>query len=40
LAKVYGAIFLPEHPKEIEAYLANQDRRYEEIKARYPLTLT
>ena len=39
LAKVYGAItFILEHPKEIEAYLADQDRRYEEIKARYPLT--
>lgn len=39
LAKVYGAItFILEHPKEIDAYLAEQDRRYEEIKARYPLT--
>jgi uncharacterized protein (DUF433 family) len=39
LAKVYGAItFILEHPKEIEAYLADQDRRYEEIQARYPLT--
>src|SRR5713101_1187769 len=39
LAKVYGAItFILEHPKEIEAYLADQDRRYEEIKARCPLT--
>jgi uncharacterized protein (DUF433 family) len=39
LAKVYGAItFILEHPREIEAYLADQDRRYEEIKARYPLT--
>jgi uncharacterized protein (DUF433 family) len=39
LAKVYGAItFILEHPKEIEDYLAEQDRRYEEIKARYPLT--
>jgi uncharacterized protein (DUF433 family) len=39
LAKVYGAItFILEHPTEIEAYLAEQDRRYEEIKARYPLT--
>jgi len=39
LAKVYGAItFILEHPKEVEAYLEDQDRRYEEIKARYPLT--
>jgi uncharacterized protein (DUF433 family) len=38
LAKVYGVItFILEHPGEIEAYLAEQDRRYEEIKARYPL---
>ncbi|HYW45500.1 MAG TPA: hypothetical protein VE959_21740 [Bryobacteraceae bacterium] len=39
LAKVYGTItFILEHPKEIEAYLAEQDRRYEEIKTRHPLT--
>src|SRR5271169_595688 len=39
LAKVYGAItFILKHPKEIEAYLEEQDRRYEDIKARYPLT--
>lgn len=39
LAKVCGAItFILEHPKEVEAYLAGQDRRYEEIQARYPLT--
>jgi uncharacterized protein (DUF433 family) len=39
LAKVYGAIaFILEHPGEIDAYLADQDRRYEEIKARHPLT--
>jgi len=38
LAKVYGAIaFMLEHPKEIEAYLADQDRRYEEFKAQHPL---
>lgn len=38
LAKVYGAItFITEHPKEIEEYLEEQDRRFEEIKARYPL---
>jgi len=39
LAKAYGAItFILEHPKEIEAYLQEQDRRYDEIKAKYPLT--
>jgi uncharacterized protein (DUF433 family) len=39
LAKVYGAIaFILEHPQEIEAYLADQDRRYEEIKVGRPLT--
>jgi uncharacterized protein (DUF433 family) len=39
LAKVYGAItFILEHPAEIEAYLEEQDRRFEEIQARYPLT--
>lgn len=39
LAKVYGVItFILEHPKDVEAYLAGQDRRYAEIQARYPLT--
>lgn len=39
LAKVYGAItFILEHPEEIEAYLADQDRRYDAIKGRHPLT--
>src|ERR1035438_56198 len=39
LAKVYGAItFILEHPTEIEAYLQDQDRRYEEFKAGNPLT--
>jgi len=39
LAKVYGAItFILEHPKEIEAYLEAQDRRYEEFKTQHPLT--
>jgi uncharacterized protein (DUF433 family) len=39
LAKVYGAItFILEHPIEIEAYLEEQDRGFEKIKARYPLT--
>jgi uncharacterized protein (DUF433 family) len=34
LAKVYGAITaILEHPKEIDAYLEDQDRRYEEYKA-------
>jgi uncharacterized protein (DUF433 family) len=38
LAKVYGAItFVLEHPKEIEAYLEDQDRLYEEFKAQHPL---
>jgi uncharacterized protein (DUF433 family) len=39
LAKVYGAItFILEHPKEIAAYLEDQDRRYEDFKAQHPLT--
>lgn len=39
LAKVYGAItFILEHPQEIEAYLEDQDRRYEEFKTQHPLT--
>jgi uncharacterized protein (DUF433 family) len=39
LGKVYGAIaFILEHPAEIEAYLEDQDRRYEEFKASNPLT--
>src|SRR5229473_8386082 len=39
LAKVYGAItFILEHPADVDAYLEDQDRRYEEIQARYPLT--
>jgi uncharacterized protein (DUF433 family) len=39
LVRVYGAItFILEHPKEIEAYLNEQDRRYEEFKAANPLT--
>jgi len=39
LATVYGAItFILEHPNEIEAYLGDQDRRYEEFKAQHPLT--
>jgi len=39
LAKAYGAItFILEHPEEIEAYLEDQDRRYEEFKMQHPLT--
>jgi len=39
LAKVYGAItFILEHPADVDAYLEDQDRRYEDIQARYPLT--
>ena len=39
LTKVYGAItFILEHPTEVDAYLEDQDRRYSEIQARYPLT--
>jgi uncharacterized protein (DUF433 family) len=38
LAKVYGVIaFILEHPKEIEAYLVDQDRIFSEIKAQYPM---
>src|ERR1700686_1963129 len=38
LAKVYGAVtFILEHPAEVDAYLKDQDQRYEKIKERYPL---
>jgi uncharacterized protein (DUF433 family) len=38
LAKVYGAIaFILEHPAEIEAYLKDQDRLFEELKAKHPM---
>src|ERR1700726_1016659 len=38
LAKVYGAItFILEHPAEVEAYLKDQDRIFEEIKAQNPM---
>jgi uncharacterized protein (DUF433 family) len=38
LAKVDGAItFILEHPTEVDEYLADQDRIFEEIKARYPM---
>ena len=39
LRRIYGAItFILEHPAEVEAYLADQDRVFEEIKARNPLS--
>jgi uncharacterized protein (DUF433 family) len=39
LAKLYGAItFILEHPSEVDAYLQDQDRRYEEIKQQHPLS--
>ena len=38
LGKVYGVLaFILEHPEAVEAYLKEQERRYEEIKARNPL---
>ena len=38
LAKVYGAIaFILEHPSEVEAYLIDQYRIFEDIKAQYPM---
>src|SRR5712671_5058008 len=38
LVKVYGAItFILEHPAEVEAYLKDQDRVFEDLKARYPM---
>lgn len=40
LGRVYGLIaFILEHPEAVEAYLKEQERRYEEIKARNPLPL-
>jgi uncharacterized protein (DUF433 family) len=37
LAKTQGAVaFIQEHPEAVEAYLKDQDRRFEEIKAEYP----
>ena len=39
LAKVYGAIaFVLAHPAEVEAYLKDQDRIFEQIKAQYPMS--
>ena len=38
LAKVYGAItFILEHPAEVDAYLKDQERVFEEIKDRHPM---
>jgi uncharacterized protein (DUF433 family) len=39
LAKTYGAItFILEHPAEVEAYLIDQARIFEAIKAQYPMS--
>jgi len=39
LAKLYGAIiFIVEHPKETDQYLNEQDERWEDFKARNPLS--
>jgi uncharacterized protein (DUF433 family) len=38
LEKVYGVMtFILKHPDAVDAYLKEQERRYEEVKARYPL---
>lgn len=38
LAKTYGAItFILEHPAEVDAYLQDQDRIFEQIKTKYPM---
>ena|SRR5712691_8368019 len=38
LAKVYGSItFILEHPAEVEAYLKDQERIFEEFKAQHPM---
>jgi uncharacterized protein (DUF433 family) len=38
LAKVHGTIsFIGEHPVEVEAYLKDQDRIFEEFKAQHPM---
>ena len=38
LAKVYGAItFVLEHPAEVDSYLQDQIRLFEEIKKRHPM---
>ena len=38
LSKIYGAItFILEHPSEVEAYLKDQDRIFEQIKVQYAM---
>jgi uncharacterized protein (DUF433 family) len=38
LEKVYGVItFISEHPAEVDAYLKDQDRIFEQIKAENPM---
>lgn len=38
LAKVYGAItFILEHSHEVESYLKDQERIFEELRAQYPM---
>jgi uncharacterized protein (DUF433 family) len=38
LAKVYGVLtFILEHPQEMEAYLRDEDRFFEEFQASHPL---
>jgi uncharacterized protein (DUF433 family) len=38
LAKVYGAItFILEHPDAVDAYLKDQDRILDDLKAQYPM---
>src|ERR1700689_1875471 len=38
LSKVYGAVtFILEHPDEVETYLKDQGRIFEELKAQYPM---
>lgn len=38
LAKVYGAItFILEHSAEVDAYLKDQERIFEEIKTQHPM---
>ena len=37
LGKVYGAIaFILDHPDEVEAYLKDQERLFEEIRKQFP----
>ncbi len=38
LGKVYGALaFILDHPTEVEAYLKDQDRLWDELEARHPM---